>query len=472
MKTCIELRQDYQQGGFKLTERVEEMLAKIEAGKHLNAFIQVYADDARQRAAEIDARRDAGEKLGRLAGLFIALKDNMCMAGKRVTCASRILDNFISPYDATVVRKIQDADGIIIGKTNLDEFAMGSSTENSAHGPARHPMNPDYVAGGSSGGSAIAVAAGMTDIALGSDTGGSIRQPAALCGVVGLKPGYGRVSRYGLVAYASSLDQIGPFGKTVSDAALMLEVISGGDSNDATSAHVPVPAFSGYLDTTEKMKFGMPAEFFGDGLDDEIRAAIEALARRLEDAGHTVTKVKLPLTEFAISTYYIIATAEASSNLGRYDGVRYGHRTENAENLESMYVNTRSEGFGPAVKRRIMLGTYVLSSGYYDAYYRKAQQVRNLIKQEYDQAMEAVDVLLTPTTPGPAFRLGERLSDPLKMYLSDIYTVTANLAGIGAISIPLAKTENGFPIGVQLLASSFKEIRLLQAAQAVENLAE
>ena len=470
MKTCLELHEQYLQGGFKLSERVEEMLARIDSKKQLNAFIQVYAGDARAQAAELDKRRDAGEELGPLAGLFIAVKDNICMQGKRVTCASRILEDFVAPYDATVVRKIKSADGIVIGKTNLDEFAMGSSTENSAHGPARHPLKPDYVAGGSSGGSAIAVAAGMADIALGSDTGGSIRQPAAFCGVVGIKPGYSRVSRYGLVAYASSLDQIGAFGRQVSDVAYMLEVIAGGDPNDATSADVTVPAFTEHLEAGKKLTFGLPAEFYGDGLDPDIRSAIEGLLARLKDAGHTVKDVNLPLTEYAISAYYIIATAEASSNLGRYDGVRYGHRSADSSDLESMYVNTRSEGFGPAVKRRIMLGTYVLSSGYYDAYYRKAQQVRQLIKQEYESALADVDVLITPTTPGTAFRLGERLMDPLKMYLEDIYTVTANLAGIAAISVPLASNADGFPIGVQLMTPALEESGLLQAATLLKRL--
>ena len=435
LKTSAEIRQEYLDGKFLMADRINDHLAQIEKCAELNAFIQVYDEDARRQAAELDERRAAGDSLGALAGLVIAVKDNMCMRDKRVSCASKILDNFVSPYDATVVRKIRAADGIIIGKTNLDEFAMGSSTENSAHGPARHPLNSEYVAGGSSGGSAIAVAAGMADIALGSDTGGSIRQPAAFCGVVGLKPGYGRVSRYGLVAYASSLDQIGPFGRSVSDAALMLEVISGVDPHDATCADQPVPAYIESLDDDTKRTFGIPAEFFGSGLDSEVRRAIENLKQCLTDAGHTIQPVNLTLTEYAISTYYIIATAEASSNLGRYDGVRYGHRSADSDDLQSMYANTRSEGFGPAVKRRIMLGTYVLSSGYYDAYYRKAQQVRNLIKQEYDAALAEVDVLLTPTTPGTAFKLGERLADPLQMYLSDIYTVTANLAGISAISL-------------------------------------
>ena len=362
METATAKHRDYLRGDFDLTSSVEQYLAAIDQQKSLNAFTQVYADDARKRARALDQKRADNAKMGPLAGVVVAVKDNICMKDHRVTCASKILENFVSPYDATVIHKIIDADGLIIGKTNLDEFAMGSSTENSFFGAAKHPKNPAYVAGGSSGGSAVAVAAGLCDVALGSDTGGSVRQPAAFCGVVGLKPTYGRISRYGLVAFASSLDQIGTFGRTVEDAAMLLQVISGHDTSDSTSAAQPVPDFS--LALSRELSngvIGVPRQFFGDGLDPEIREKTTGVVTSLKSNGFTVREIDLPLTDYAIATYYIIATAEASSNLSRYDGVRYGFRVENAEDLDDMYSRTRSQGFNEEVKRRIMLGTYVLS---------------------------------------------------------------------------------------------------------------
>ncbi|RMI26243.1 MAG: Asp-tRNA(Asn)/Glu-tRNA(Gln) amidotransferase subunit GatA [Calditrichaeota bacterium] len=470
-ETAIEKKNRFAAGEFYLAEAVEAYLARIEELRPLNAFIEVYAEEARRQAAEMDARRAQGKPLGKLAGLVLAIKDNICIKAHRVTCASRMLENFVSPYHATVIEKILAEDGLIIGKTNLDEFAMGSSTENSYFGSARNPVDDRRVAGGSSGGSAVAVAAGMADLALGSDTGGSIRQPAAFCGVVGLKPTYGRVSRYGLVAYASSLDQIGPFGKSVADVALLLQVIAGADPRDATCLPEPVPDYVGELSgEVQHLRVGLPKQYFQAGIDPEVKAAVMEVAARLEREGLEVRELDLPLTDYAIATYYIIATAEASSNLARYDGVRYGYRTPHAEDLEGMYVGTRSEGFGPEVKRRIMLGTYVLSAGYYEAYYKKAQQVRRLIKAEYDRALQEVDVLLTPTSPTPAFALGEKLGDPLQMYLSDIFTVTANLAGICAISLPCGTSSEGLPIGLQLIAGAFEEPKLLRLAGFIERL--
>lgn len=471
METAIGIHRQYAEGKFSLKDKVEEHLRLIEANKDLNAFIQVYRREARQQAAIIDAKRAGGEPLGKLAGTAIAVKDNICMKGQRVTCASRILDNFVSPYDATVIEKILAEDGLIIGKTNLDEFAMGSSTENSYYGAAKNPFDPQRVAGGSSGGSAIAVATGMADLSLGSDTGGSIRLPAAFCGVVALKPSYGRVSRYGLVAYASSLDQIGPLARSVADAARMLQVISGNDPRDATSVTYPVPDYPAlHHEDISSLKIGIPRQYFQEGLDPEIKNSIEEAVELLKQKGLSVKEVDLPLTDYAIAAYYIIATAEASSNLARYDGVRYGHRAEGAEDLQEMYVKTRSEGFGTEVKRRIMLGTYVLSAGYYDAYYKKAQQVRRLIKEQYDAVLKDVDVLITPTAPTPPFKLGEKIDDPLQMYLMDIYTVTVNLAGICALTLPCGKTASGMPIGLQLIGGAFREEVLLRMGHYLENL--
>ena len=469
MSTARERHQAYVNGEFKLTDAVETYLQRIEQHKELNAFIDVYAEEARQRAREIDRKRDEGKPLGQLAGVILAIKDNIVIKDHRTTCASHILENFVSPYNATVIEKLQAEDALFIGKTNLDEFAMGSSTENSYFGPARNPVDPERVPGGSSGGSAVAVAADLADASLGSDTGGSIRQPAAFCGVVGLKPTYGRVSRYGLVAFASSLDQIGPFGKSVADVAYLLQHIAGVDERDSTTVPQPVPD---YLKSLEKgadgLTVGIPKEYFQEGIEESIREQILAVVEKVKEHGITVKEVSLPLTDYAIATYYIIATAEASSNLARYDGVRYGYRAEGVKDLEEMYLRTRSEGFGTEVKRRIMLGTYVLSAGYYDAYYKKAQQVRRLIKEDFEKAFSEVDVLLTPTSPVPAFKLGEKLADPLQMYLTDIFTVSVNLAGVCGMSMPVGTTPEGLPIGMQLIAGMFEEEKLFRLGHFIE----
>ncbi|NIV71405.1 MAG: Asp-tRNA(Asn)/Glu-tRNA(Gln) amidotransferase subunit GatA [Calditrichae bacterium] len=471
MYSAVQKHNRYIRGEFNLVNEVEPYLQKIERFSDVNAFIDVYWEKARLRAKEIDQKRDRGDSLGKLAGLMVAVKDNICLEGERVTCASRILENFISPYDATVISKLLAEDALIIGKTNLDEFGMGSSTESSIFGASQNPFDKQRVAGGSSGGSAIAVAKEMADLALGSDTGGSIRQPAAFCGIVGLKPTYGRVSRYGLVAYASSLDQIGPFGKSVPDTALLLNCIAGVDSHDSTSIDKPVPD---YLANLKKeggpLTIGVPKQNFQNGLDAEIGDNINRVIELLKEREVTIKEVDLFLSEYAIATYYIIATAEASSNLARFDGVRYGYRAQEVEDLQEMYRKTRSEGFGTEVKRRIMLGTYTLSSGYYDAYYKKAQQVRRLIKEQYDKVFKGVDVLVTPTTPTPPFKLGEKLDDPLQMYLSDIYTVTVNLAGICALNLPIGQTNSGLPIGAQFICGAFQEELLLKAAFNVEQI--
>jgi len=449
-------------------ELVDDYLARINNTKHRNAFLSVFSDRARARAKEIDAKIQNGIA-GKLAGVVIAVKDILAIKGERLTCGSRILENFVSPYDATVIQKLEDADAIIIGKTNMDEFAMGSSNENSAFGAVKNPVNPEYVPGGSSGGSAAAVAANLAMAALGTDTGGSIRQPAALCGVVGMKPTYGRVSRFGLVAFASSLDQVGPITHSVEDAARILEVISGHDERDSTSAVVPVEEFSKFLGGDIKGKvIGLPKEYLSGGVQKEIRSAIATATDRLQKAGAVIKEVSLPHTQYAIATYYIICTAEASSNLARYDGARYGHRTPEAKSLEEMYVKSRSEGFGAEVKRRIMLGTYVLSAGYYDAYYRRAQKVRTLIRRDFEQAFTECYVLLTPTTPTTAFKFGEKTADPLAMYLADIFTVSVNLAGIPAISIPVGVDAKGLPIGLQIIGKAFDEKNVLHAAHFLE----
>jgi aspartyl-tRNA(Asn)/glutamyl-tRNA(Gln) amidotransferase subunit A len=402
--------------------------------------------------------------------MVVGIKDVLCMKGKRVTCGSKILENFISPYDATVIERLQAADAILIGKTNMDEFAMGSSTENSAYGPSLNPVDETLVPGGSSGGSAVAVAAGLSMTALGSDTGGSIRQPAALCGIVGMKPTYGRVSRYGLVAFASSLDQIGPFGTTVSDVASVLEVIMGHDASDSTSVNKPVPKFVEQLGNgVAGLRIGLPKEYFTDALNAEIRAAIMKKVDALKSAGAIIKEVSLPNSEYTIATYYIIATAEASSNLARFDGARYGYRAKGAKSLLEMYTKSRSEGFGDEVKRRIMLGTYVLSAGYYDAYYRKGQKVRRLIKEDFDKAFTEVDVIVGPTTPGTAFKIGEKTDDPLQMYLSDIYTVSANLAGIPGLSLPCGVDGKKLPIGLQILGKHFDEETMLRVGHFLEH---
>jgi aspartyl-tRNA(Asn)/glutamyl-tRNA(Gln) amidotransferase subunit A len=437
----------------------------------LHAFHTVSAERALDSALLLDQAQAAGRVLGPLHGVPIALKDNMSTRGVLTTASSHILRGFIPPYSATVVRKLEAAGAVVVGKTNLDEFAMGSSTENSAFGPSRNPWAVDSTPGGSSGGSAVAVAARMVPAALGSDTGGSIRQPAALSGIVGLKPTYGRVSRYGLLAFASSLDQIGPLTRTVADTALMLEVIAGADPNDSTAASQPVPNYSAALTgDVSGLRIGIPRHVLADGVDGEVLGAFNAAIDHLRDRGAEIVDVVLPHAKYAIPIYYLIATAEASSNLARYDGVRYAYRAALGKDatLQEMYDRTRDEGFGAEVKRRIMLGTYVLSAGYYDAYYLKAQQVRTLVRRDYEQAFTRVDVVTMPTTPTPAFKLGEKTSDPLQMYLADIFTVSANLSGLPAISVPCGFSSTCLPIGLQLTGRPFDEATLLRAADVYQ----
>jgi len=436
----------------------------------VRSYLSTCEEKALDQARAVDAQIAAGKPLLPLSGVPVAVKDVILTRGLHTTCASRMLENFVAPYDATAVQKLEAAGAVILGKTNCDEFAMGSSTENSGFFPTHNPHDLTRVPGGSSGGSAAAVAANLATVALGSDTGGSIRQPAAFCGVVGMMGTYGRVSRYGLVAFASSLDHIGPFGRSVRDVARTLKVIAGRDPLDSTSAGVAVADYESSLDGKVRgMKVGVPGEYF-DGLNSAIRANIEKGIALLEKLGCTIVPIRLPHTEYAIACYYIICTAEASSNLARYDGVRYGFRAEQYSDLRDMYRKTRDQGFGPEVKRRIMLGTYVLSSGYYDAYYLKAQQVRTLIARDFVEAFEDVDVIVAPTSPIPPFKLGERVDDPLQMYLADIYTVTASLAGIPGISVPCGKLQGDppLPVGMQIFARHFDEIRLLQVADAFE----
>ncbi len=441
----------------------------------MNAFISVDADGALQRASDVDRRRQAGEPVGALAGVPLAVKDVLCVRGGPTTCGSEILRDYVAPYDATAVERVRQADAVLVGKTNMDEFSMGSSTESSCFGPTRNPVDPRRVPGGSSGGSAAAVAAHETVLALGSDTGGSVRQPAAYCGVVGLKPTYGRVSRYGLVAYASSLDQVGPVTKDVEDAALLLTVISGRDPKDATSVDREVPDYRAKLDAgVEGLRIGWAKEFYGPGLDAEIRAAAEAAAQRLAGAGAEIVDVSLSVAgdpDCCVSCYYVIAMAEASANLSRFDGVRYGFRAEAPEDLQDLYRRTRSRGFGAEVQRRILIGAYVLSAGYYDAYYLKAQKVRTLIRRDFEGAFDRCDLLLSPVAPTTAFALGEQLEDPLQMYLNDIYTTSLNLAGLPGISVPAATSAEGLPIGVQLMARPFEEATLLRGARVLEQAA-
>ncbi|MEP0861230.1 MAG: Asp-tRNA(Asn)/Glu-tRNA(Gln) amidotransferase subunit GatA [Ignavibacterium sp.] len=457
------------EGKISLVQNVKDFLSRIEARKNLNAFNFVFAEEAIAKSEEVENKIKSG-KHGKLAGAVIAIKDVLAYKNHPLTCSSKILSDFISIYTATAVKKLIDEDAIIIGKTNCDEFAMGSSNENSAFGAVLNPIDETRVPGGSSGGSAVAVAADLCDVSLGTDTGGSIRQPAAFCGIFGMKPTYGRVSRFGLTAFASSFDTIGPFAKSIEDVALILNVISGKDANDSTSVDsnpidYPIKEFG-----NKKIKIGIPKEYFGEGLDNEIKQKIFDVVEILKSNGIEFESVSLPMTEYNIATYYILTTAEASSNLARYDGARYGYRSEKSETLEEMYVNSRSEGFGNEVKRRIMLGTYVLSSGYYDAYYRKAQKVRRLIKEDFDKALAQVDLLITPTTPSVAFKLGEKSSDPLQMYLSDIYTTSANLAGIPGLNIPIGISKERLPIGMQILSRHFDENKIFQIASFTKNL--
>lgn len=440
-------------------------------GKNLNTFITVCEKEALEAARNADLRFSSGKNVTPLAGIPIGIKDLLTTEGVRTTCASKILENYVPPYSATVVKKLQTAGAVILGKLNMDEFAMGSSNEHSYFGPAKNPHNEKYIPGGSSGGSAAAVASGQCCAALGSDTGGSIRQPAALCGVVGLKPTYGRVSRYGLVAFASSLDQIGPITKDVEDAAIMLGAIAGLDPNDATSLTAPVPNYTRSLQNGVKgLKIGIPKEYFIKGVSEDVSSAIHKSIDKLKSAGAIFVDISLPHTEYALPCYYILAPAEASANLARYDGVLYGHRSEAAKDLGQLYELSRTEGFGPEVTLRIMIGTYVLSSGYYDAYYRKAQCVRTLIKKDFADAFAKVDVILTPTTPTPAFKLGEKLNDPLQMYLADIFTVPVNLAGLPAISVPCGVGKNNLPIGLQIIGKHLDEETILRAAYTYEQI--
>ncbi|MBV8857317.1 MAG: Asp-tRNA(Asn)/Glu-tRNA(Gln) amidotransferase subunit GatA [Acidobacteria bacterium] len=433
----------------------------------LNAFLQIDREGALRRAQELDGEPGGG---GALRGIPVALKDNICVRGMQATCGSRILAGYHPPYDATVTERLKAAGAVIVGKTNCDEFAMGSSNENSAYGAVRNPWDTARVPGGSSGGSAAAVAARIVPAALGSETGGSVRQPAALCGVVGVKPTYGRVSRYGLVAFGSSLDQVSVFGLTVRDAALILQTIAGRDERDATTADVEVPDYAGNLGGGDLRgaRIGVPRALLGEGVDADVRARVEEAVEAYRELGAEIVDVELPHAKYSIAVYYILATAEASSNLARYDGVRYGFRAEDPKDLREMYKRTREEGFGTEVKRRIMLGTYVLSSGYYDAYYLKAQQVRTLIQRDFLNAFEKCDAVLTPTTPTPAFRLGEKTDDPLSMYLSDIYTCMANLAGIPGVSVPCGLTPSGLPVGFQLMGRHWGEADILRLAHAYE----
>ncbi len=472
--TVVSARNAVEQRQVTATALAEAFYKKIDsADKNVHAYLTLSRERALHQAARIDAMADKGDALPPLAGVPMGIKDVMVTKGVRSTAGSKILGNFIPPYDCTAVARLESAGAVVLGKLNCDEFAMGSSNENSAYGPVRNPRDLSRVPGGSSGGSAAAVAAGTAVAALGSDTGGSIRQPAAFCGVVGVLPTYGRVSRYGLIAFASSLDHIGPLTKSVSDAALVLKHIAGRDPMDSTSADVPVPDYSAEIGKPVKgMRIGIPREYFGEGLDPEVRSAVEAAVQELARAGCEVVDISLPNTKYAIPTYYVVATAEASSNLARFDGVRYGYRAPRAEakSLSSMYRRSRDEAFGAEVKRRIMLGTYALSAGYYDAYYLKAQRVRALLAQEFAHAFTTVDAIITPTTPTPAFKLGEKTDDPLAMYLADIYTVTADLAGIPGISVPCGQSRQGaLPIGLQILCKHFDEPAMFRLAHAVEH---
>jgi aspartyl-tRNA(Asn)/glutamyl-tRNA(Gln) amidotransferase subunit A len=462
------LRDALASGALTAGAACRDSLAAIAAGNPaLNAFNAVAAERALARAEALDRLPASGR--GPLHGVPIAVKDNLCTAGLATTASSRILAGYEPPYDATVVERLERAGAVIVGKTNCDEFAMGSSNENSAFGPARNPWDTERTPGGSSGGSAVAVAAGMVTGALGSDTGGSIRQPAALCGLVGVKPTYGRVSRYGLLAFASSLDQIGPLTRTVADSAALLQVLAGPDPRDATASAAPVPEYDGALaGGATGVRIGVPRALLGDGVDPDVAAAFARALEVLAGQGARLVEIALPHAPFAIPVYYLVATAEASSNLARYDGVRYGFRSAGARTLDEMYFRTRDEAFGLEVKRRIMLGTYVLSAGYYDAYYLKAQQVRTLIRRDYEAAFADVDVVAMPTSPTPAFRLGERTDDPLQMYLADVFTVSANLSGLPALSLPCGFSRDRLPIGLQLTGRAFDEPMLLRVAEAYE----
>ena len=468
--TVHELQEKLKNKELTVTEITKAYVDRInEKEKDVNAFITLLTDEAVEKAKDIEEKVNNGELNSELAGIPIGIKDNICTKGIKTTCASKMLENFVSPYDATVMDKI-NAEGMInLGKLNMDEFAMGSSTEHSALADTRNPWNLNTVPGGSSGGSAAAVAANMVPWALGSDTGGSIREPASFCGVVGLKPTYGLVSRYGLVAFASSLDQIGPITKDVKDSAILLNLLVGHDEKDTTSLDMPKQDYVASLKNDVKgLKIGIPKEFFAEGLNDEVRASLEKAIEKYKELGAEVEEFSLDIAKYSLAAYYIIACAEASSNLGRFDGIRYGYRTPNYDSLEDIFVKSRSEAFGDEVKRRIILGTYVLSSGYYDAYYKKAQQVRTLVKKEFDKAFEKYDVILTPTSPIVAFEAGTKSNNPLEMYLADICTVSVNVAGLPGISIPCGVNSDGMPIGMQLIGNRFEEGKILNAAYTYE----
>jgi aspartyl-tRNA(Asn)/glutamyl-tRNA(Gln) amidotransferase subunit A len=471
-KNYSEKLQKIRSGELSLSDNIKFFLSNIEKNKHLNAYNFVFAEEALKDAGKIEEKIKNGN-CGKLAGMVIAIKDVLAIKDKPLTCSSNILRNFISLYNSTAVQKLIEEDAVIIGKTNCDEFAMGSSNENSAFGDVLNPADNSRVPGGSSGGSAVAVAADLCDVSLGTDTGGSIRQPASFCGVFGLKPTYGRVSRYGLTAFASSFDTIGTFAKNVEDIALVLQVIAGKDICDSTSADEEVPDYYSLINSTDdfdsiKPRIGIPKEYFAEGLNIEIKNAIEERINKLKLNGFEIIEISLPNTEYSIATYYILTTAEASSNLARYDGARYGFRHQDSKMLRDMYNFSRSEGFGDEVKRRIMLGTYVLSAGYYEAYYRKAQKVRRLLKNDFDYAFKEVNLILTPIAPTVAFKIGEKSDNPLEMYLGDIYTTSANLAGIPGINIPIAKNSEGLPIGMQLMAEQFDELTLLRMSYYIQ----
>jgi aspartyl/glutamyl-tRNA(Asn/Gln) amidotransferase, A subunit len=469
--TAFEIKKGIEEGKFTSEEIVKMLFERIkEVDPKVEAYITLCEEEAIKSAKIVDEKVKKGEKLGKFAGVPIAIKDNICTDGVKTTCASKILEDFIPPYDATVIKKLKEEDAIIIGKVNMDEFAMGSSTENSAFLKTKNPWDLQRVPGGSSGGSAAVVAAGIAPVSLGSDTGGSIRQPAAFCGVVGLKPTYGVVSRFGLVAFASSLDQIGPFGKTVEDCAMLLEVIAGEDKMDSTSVKEKYDTdYLSVLDGSVKgLKIGVPKEFFGKGLNEEIKASMESVMEKLREMGAEVEETSMPITEEGLSSYYIISSAEASSNLDRYDGIRYGYRAKDYESVDELMEKTRTEGFGKEVKRRIMLGTYALCSGYYDAYYNRAQKLRKEIKREFEETFEKYDLILSPTSPVLPFLSGEKSENPMEMYLADIYTVNINLAGVPAISLPCGFSKDGLPIGLQIIGPHFGEKKILKAAYALE----
>lgn len=468
--TVHELLEKLEKKELTSQEIVESYLKRIdEKEDDVQAFVTKAGEKALEKAKEIDKKRENGEKISKFAGIPIGIKDNMCTKGEKTTCSSKMLENFVSPYDATVVNKINDEEIISLGKLNMDEFAMGGSTEYSYFHPTYNPWNLSKVPGGSSGGSAAAVAANLVPWALGSDTGGSIRQPASLCGVVGLKPTYGLISRYGLVAFASSLDQIGPITKDVRDSAMLLNIIAGHDEKDTTSVDREKKDYTKSLIKDVKgLKIGLPKEFIGEGINEEVKQAVLETAKKYEELGATVEECSLDIGKEALAVYYIIACAEASSNLGRFDGIRYGYRSEKFDNLREIYINSRTEGFGPEVKRRIILGTYVLSSGYYDAYYKKAQKVRTVIRNEYQKLFKKYDLILTPTSPTVAFGIGEKSNNPLEMYLADICTVPLNIAGLPGMSIPVSVDKQGLPIGIQLVAKHFDEETIFRAGYTLE----